>query len=96
MTRGRLKFLALVAAFLLLGMSAAISTAAEEAPRITKEKLKEMMGSPDLVILDVRATLDWVTSGKKIKGALREDPKMKAGEWAGKYGKDKTLVLYCA
>jgi hypothetical protein len=96
MTRRRGKCLAFVTAFLLLGMFAAISPAAEEAPRMTIEKLKEMMGNPDLVILDVRYGTDWDGSKEKIKGALREDPKKKAREWADKYGKDKTLVLYCA
>jgi hypothetical protein len=96
MTRKRGMFLAFVTAFLLLGMCAAISPAAEEAPRITKEKLKEMMGNPELVILDVRFGMDWGGSKEKIKGAIREDPMKRTKDWADKYGKDKTIVLYCA
>jgi rhodanese-related sulfurtransferase len=94
MTRRRL--IVFVTVFLLLGMSAALSQAADEVPRMTIEKLKEMLGSPDLIILDVRAVMDWGLSKNKIQGALRQDPTMRAREWADKYGKDKTIVLYCA
>lgn len=89
-------FFTVVAALMVLGMSAAVSLAGEEAPRITKEELKGMMENPDLVILDVRYGKDWDDSKEKIKGALREDPKRKAETWVEKYAKDKTIVLYCA
>jgi predicted sulfurtransferase len=68
---------------------------AKEAPRMTKEELKGLMGKPDVVIIDVRAKSDWEGSKEKIQGAVREDPK-KAKEWANKYAKDKTLAFYCA
>ncbi len=68
---------------------------AKEAPRMTKEELKGLMGKPDVVIIDVRAKSDWEGSKEKIQGAVREDPQ-KTKEWAGKYPKDKTLVFYCA
>jgi hypothetical protein len=67
-----------------------------EVPRITKEKLLPMMGSPDLVILDVREASHWKDSKWKIKGAIREDPEEDVITWAEKIPKDKTLVLYCA
>jgi predicted sulfurtransferase len=72
-----------------------IAAMADEAPRMTTEKLKAILGDPDLVILDVRRHGDWESSRRKIAGAVREDP----GEfesWANTYSKDKTLVLYCA
>ena len=68
---------------------------AQEAKRMTKEELKAMLGSPDLVVMDVRTGKDWTGSEKKIKGALREDPR-KLDEWAAKFDKGKTVVLYCA
>lgn len=68
---------------------------ADEAKRITKEELKAMLDSPDLVLVDVRTGKDWDASEVKIQGALREDPQ-KVDEWADKYGKEKTVVLYCA
>ena len=68
---------------------------AKEAPRMTKEELKGLMGKPDVVLIDVRAKSDWEGSKEKIQGAVREDPK-KVKEWASKYPKDKTLIFYCA
>jgi 3-mercaptopyruvate sulfurtransferase SseA len=68
---------------------------ANDVPRITKEKLKEMLGNPEVIIIDVRANTDWNGSNLKIKGAVREDPR-KLSTWEDKYPKDKTLVLYCA
>ena len=65
------------------------------APRMTKDKLKSMLGNPDLLIIDVRYGKDWTESDLKIKGALREDPEA-VDSWAGKYPRDKTLVFYCA
>lgn len=67
----------------------------EDIPRITKEELKEKLGSPNVVIVDVRVGKDWKSSEFKIKGAVRGDPK-DVKSWAGKYAKEKTLVFYCA
>lgn len=85
-----------VAAFsamaLLTGMSKAPS--AEQVPRITVEELRSELGSPDLVVIDVRSDRDWRRSDKKITGAIREDSsRLKA--WAGQYAKEKKLILYC-
>lgn len=80
-----------------LAFSYALGTAGRgEVPRIAKEELKARMSDPDLMILDVRSARDWKKSDLKIKGAIRENPKKDAKSWAKKYGKDKTLVLYCA
>ena len=70
--------------------------AADKAPRMTKEQLKELLGKPDLVLLDVRSRSDWAEGQTKIMGAVREDPGQPTKTWAGKYAKDKTIVLYCA
>jgi rhodanese-related sulfurtransferase len=67
----------------------------EEAKRMTKEELKAMLDSSDLVVLDVRTERDWAGSEQKIKGALREDPG-KIDDWAAKFDKGETIVLYCA
>jgi rhodanese-related sulfurtransferase len=64
-----------------------------EAPRMSQEELKALLGHPDLVIIDVRYGKDWANSDAKIKGAVREDPDgLKS--WANKYSPDKTIVLY--
>ena len=65
----------------------------QEVPRISKEELKEMLGQPDVVIVDVRAGSDWSDSPVKVKGAVREEPD-KIDSWIEKYPKDKTLVFY--
>ncbi len=66
-----------------------------DAPRMTKDDLKAMMGNPDLLIIDIRYGKDWTDSGLKIRGAVREDPEA-FDSWANKYPKDKTLIFYCA
>jgi len=85
---------ALMASLILLWILA-ITVSAEDVPRIAKEKLKGMLSDPNLVVIDVRANVDWVGSNLKIKGAVREDPR-KVNSWMEKYPKDKTLVFYCS
>jgi hypothetical protein len=80
--------------FFVIGLLTTFAKAAD-VPRMTKDKLKAMLGNADLVILDVRAKKDWKESNTKIQGAIREDLDS-VKSWAGKYAKDKTLVLYCA
>ena len=66
-----------------------------DAPRMTKDDLKAMLGNPGLLVIDVRYGKDWTDSNLKIRGAVREDPEA-FDSWANKYPKDKTFVLYCA
>lgn len=68
---------------------------AQDVKRIGKEELRDRLSDPSVVVLDVRAKGDWNKSELKIKGAVREDPG-RVGAWMDKYGKDKTLVFYCA
>ena len=67
----------------------------QEPPRISKEKLRTMLGKPNVFILDVRIDVEWRASGKKIQGAIRENPEQ-VELWLDKYPKDKTLVFYCS
>jgi hypothetical protein len=85
----------LLATVALLVLLAPSCTAAKDVPRMTKDELKTMLGSKDLVLIDVRTGKDWDDSKLKIKGAVREEPK-DFETWYAKYPKDKTLVLYCA
>ena len=64
-----------------------------EAPRLTIEELRSLIGNPDVVIFDVRLDDEWTKSHEKIQGAVREDPE-KYNQWAVKYPKEKTLVFY--
>jgi len=81
---------------LLFGSGCALLPEREvQVPWMTKEELKVRLGSPEGIILDVRKKPDWDTSSRKIQGAIHEDYEG-VKEWAGKYPRDKTLVLYCA
>ena len=86
----------MAAILITLAMGFSLAVASEKVPRMTKEQLKEMAGKPEVVILDVRSSSDWGKDQTKILGAIREDPNTATKSWAGKYGKDKTVVLYCA
>jgi hypothetical protein len=68
---------------------------AADAPRISKEELKGMLGKENVIIIDVRAGIDLEKSNRKIAGAVIEDPG-KVETWMAKYPKDKTLVFYCS
>jgi hypothetical protein len=91
------KAIVLMAMIMVFAVVAFFATpvAAQEAKRMSIEELKGMLGSPDLVVVDVRRDGDWGSSKVKIKGAVREDPE-KVDTWISKYPKDKTQVFYCA
>jgi rhodanese-related sulfurtransferase len=93
MTRAKTAYMILSLFLVYLLMS--LAAHAQDVPRISKEKLKEELQSPDIIVLDVRTDRDWETNQWKIAGAVREDPS-KVGDWKGKYSRDKTIVLYCA
>ena len=79
--------------FALVGLTLISSFAAEAVPRIGKEKLKEMLGNPAVIILDVRNRRTWQESEFKIKSAIRKRPKL-FDSWATEFPKDKMLILY--
>ena len=82
-------------AFLLLFAFAIPAYGGGDAPRISTDELQAMLGSSDLVLLDVRTAKDWKKSDQKIAGAIRVDPK-DVSSWAGDYDKGQKIVLYCA
>lgn len=84
-----------LAVFTLLYVSSFIIMCENEAPRISKEEVKPLLGKSNVIILDVRRKSDWEKSDKKIKGAIFEDHS-KFETWFNKYTKDKKLILYCA
>jgi len=77
----------------LLAAALASPANALEAPRMPKEELKARLGNPAINIIDVRTLTDWILTSKKIKGAVRENPR-RSDTWIGKYTRDRTIVLY--
>lgn len=65
-----------------------------DVPRMTVDELKSRLNDHSLIVIDVRTPGSWKASTAKIKGALREVAE-KTDEWAPKYDKEKTIVLYC-
>jgi hypothetical protein len=90
-----------ITVFLLAGLAgfAPVSAPAAEDPanvsEISVQQLKNMLGQPDTVIIDVRTRRSWWRSEKKIPTAVREDPD-KVDRWAPQYTPDRTLIFYCA
>lgn len=60
-----------------------------------KEELKSLLGSDEVVVLDVRAGRDWSTSELKIPGAIRASGN-DFDSWATSHPREKKIVLYCA
>jgi rhodanese-related sulfurtransferase len=86
-------FCSLLTLILFLVLIPQISEAAVS--KISVDELNSMMGTADVVILDVRKSSDWEKAEQVIQGAVREDPG-KTDEWMNNYPKDKKYVLYCA
>ena len=79
-----------------LGMGMFVSQLlSADAPRMSTDELKALLGNPDLTLLDVRAGSDWKDGDLKIQGAIREEPGQ-INSWSKKYSKEKIIVLYCA
>ena len=67
----------------------------QDVPRIPKDELKAKLGSPGMVLIDVRTENDWKKSDEKITGAQRMDPEA-VDSWAATLPKDTEIILYCA
>lgn len=68
---------------------------ASQAPRLDPETLKTWLSDPQVLILDVRQPHAWQESDKKIKGAVRRDPR-DFETWAADLPKGKKIILYCS
>ena len=55
---------------------------AGEAPRMGKDELKAKLEDPEVVLVDVRSYTDWLLSGDKIRGAVRENYREREGWYA--------------
>jgi predicted sulfurtransferase len=95
MSKRHLLSILTLSAVVLLWVFTAGAVASDDVPRMSTQELKELLGSADVIILDVRTSKDMEGSTSTIKGAIREDPQA-FDTWADTYPKDKTLVLFCA
>jgi rhodanese-related sulfurtransferase len=66
----------------------------EQVPRLTKEAVKEMLGKPDVVIVDIRYIKQYEQSDKKLPGAVFLQPENFDEFVKNHPQKDKTYVLY--
>jgi rhodanese-related sulfurtransferase len=81
----------LIPTFLTIGLFTTFTLSADIL-MMTKDELKAMLGTPELVILDVRLGSDYFASDIKIKGAERPEygtKKIIPPEYSG-----KTIVIY--
>ena len=86
-----------LAAFLSLvapaGWSAPPSSV-EQVPRLTKDTVREMLGKPDVVIVDIRYIKQYEESDRKLPGAVFVQPE-NFDDFVKKHPKkDATYVLY--
>ncbi len=88
-----LTILSIVLVLAFVGLITSPGFAAEDAFRISKEKLEKLIDNPDVIILDVRYAKHWQNSKYKIKGAVRRRPTL-FDSWANEFPRNKVLVLY--
>lgn len=82
--------------FLLLSLLPSLPLAAASAvPTMEPQELQELMGSPELVILDSRSAGAWSQSSEKIAGAIRASSS-EYRVWKDTYPRNATIVLYCS
>lgn len=70
-----------------------VAAGGDDVPRMTKEELKSRLGSPEVVVLDVR--FGGENAPRRITGSVFEDPE-KVSVWSPDYPKEKKIVIYCA
>ena len=63
--------------------------------KVSVGELKEVLGKPDITILDVRDAPDWDRSNTMIPNAIRQSPD-DINSWVDKYDKEQKLIVYCA
>jgi predicted sulfurtransferase len=87
-------FLAALLSLVALAGWSAPPLSVEQVPRLTKEAVKEMLGKPDVVIVDIRYIKQYEQSDKKLPGAVFLQPENFDEFVKNHPQKDKTYVLY--
>ncbi len=93
MIRKRNTLPVLILAAVFAASSIGVVYGADEVPRMTKDELKSLLGSPEVVILDVR--WEGKDAPERISRSVFEDPDQ-IDSWASNYPKEKKIVLYCS
>jgi hypothetical protein len=90
---GRTYWILAVMACLIARAALPAAAATSEAPRITKEEAKELLGAPKVLFVDGRTETAWYKSDKKIRGAVRID-KWDLEMWASSFSSETTFIVY--
>ena len=88
--------LSLATALILMALtgSTAPPSSVEQVPRLTKEQVKDMLGKPDVVIVDIRFIKQYEQSDSRLPGAVFVQPES-FDEFVKNFPKkDNTYVLY--
>jgi rhodanese-related sulfurtransferase len=85
----------LAVSLVMASLIAPVAIAQDNVSRMTKEELKARLDDSSLVIVDARSSRNWDASDRKIKGAVRVEPR-DASKLPEAYSQDQTLVFYCA
>jgi hypothetical protein len=88
-----LLFIVVLAALVTWSATGLNASSSDDVPRMKVEELKSLLGSPDVVVLDVR--LGGEKAKKRILGSVFENPE-EVDAWSPKYPKGKKIVLYCS
>jgi len=87
--------LSLVISMILVALTgySAPPSSVEQVPRLTKEAVKDMLGKPDVVIVDIRYIKQYEQSDRKIPGAVFVQPEQ-IDEFVKNHPKEKTYIFY--
>ena len=70
-----------------------VARASDDAPRITKEEAKALLGKPGVVFVDARTDSAWKGSDRKITGSVRYD-RFDPESVAANFAKDTKFIVY--
>ena len=77
------------------GTAADTPQTADQIPRISVEKLLQLLEQEAVVIVDARVTRAWNRAGNKIPDAIRLDTTEKIDQFAADTDRQQAIVAYC-
>ena len=86
-------FFSMLLAGVAINVDSTGASSSGDIPFISIEELKDKLGVPSVVILDVRIPKHIAASRFKVKGAVRVNPK-EIDQWIHLFSRDSTYVLY--